>query len=83
MQSSGNPKMPTLAEAMQEALTPDEAEQFIAYVRPRIERGEGTWRMATAYLWPSNRMSVGSLASSTDLPGRHRPSCCKITKPQF
>jgi SAM-dependent methyltransferase len=48
---SGNPKIPTLAEAMQEALTPAEAEQFIAYVRPRIERGEGTWRMATAYLW--------------------------------
>jgi ubiquinone/menaquinone biosynthesis C-methylase UbiE len=48
---SGNPKIPTLAEAMQEALTPAEAEQFIAYVRPRIERGEGTRRMATAYLW--------------------------------
>jgi ubiquinone/menaquinone biosynthesis C-methylase UbiE len=51
VQSSPNPLVPTLEEAMREALTPEEAERFTAYLRPLVEGGRGTWRMAMAYLW--------------------------------
>lgn len=49
--SSGNPKIPTFAEAIEQALTPEEAARFIAYARPRVEQGLGRWRMGSAYLW--------------------------------
>jgi arsenite methyltransferase len=49
--SSGNPKIPTLDEAMDEALTPDERAALIAKLRPQVEQGRGVWRMASAYLW--------------------------------
>ncbi len=49
--SSGNPKIPTFAEAMAQALTPEETERFVEYVRPRVEEGRGRWRMASTYLW--------------------------------
>jgi arsenite methyltransferase len=50
LNSSGNPKIPTIAQAMDEALTPDEREQFADHLRPLVEQGRGVWRMATAYL---------------------------------
>ena len=46
-----NPKIPTLAEAMGEALTPAEAERFTAHLRPLVEARQGTHRLAVAYLW--------------------------------
>jgi SAM-dependent methyltransferase len=49
--SSGNPKIPTFAEAIEQALTPEEAARFVAYARPRVEQGLGRWRMGSAYLW--------------------------------
>jgi hypothetical protein len=49
--SAGNPLIPTVAEAMQQALTPDEQERFTAHLRPLVEAGHGVWRMATAYLY--------------------------------
>ncbi len=49
--SSPNPKAPTLEEAVGKALTPDEAERFVAHLRPLVERGEGASRGALAYLW--------------------------------
>ncbi|MBD0329352.1 MAG: methyltransferase domain-containing protein [Thermoleophilia bacterium] len=48
---SGNPKIPTLEEALAEALTREERERVVAHVRPLVERGEGTSRLAVAYLW--------------------------------
>lgn len=48
--SSPNPKVPTLAEAMEEALTPDERERLVAALRPAVEEGRGVWRMGSAYL---------------------------------
>ena len=48
---SGNPKIPTLAEAMDEALTPEERERLVAVLRPAVEAGRGVWRMGHAYLW--------------------------------
>jgi arsenite methyltransferase len=41
LKSSGNPKIPTLEEAMNEALTPEEIERFTACLRPLVERDEG------------------------------------------
>jgi SAM-dependent methyltransferase len=47
---AGNPKIPTLAEAMELALEPDERTRFTAHLRPLVEAGRGTWRMAHALL---------------------------------
>jgi arsenite methyltransferase len=49
--SSPNPKVPTLAEAMDEALTDEERERLVAVLRPAVEEGRGVWRMGKAYLW--------------------------------
>jgi arsenite methyltransferase len=51
LQSSGNPNIPTFGEAMEQALSPQERERYTDYLRPRIERGLGRWRMGSAYLW--------------------------------
>jgi ubiquinone/menaquinone biosynthesis C-methylase UbiE len=45
-----NPKIPTLAEAMDQVLDADEQRRFTAHLRPLVEAGRGTWRMAHAYL---------------------------------
>jgi arsenite methyltransferase len=45
-----NPLAPTLREAMDERLTPDEQERLVAHLRPRVERGEGSVRLASAYV---------------------------------
>lgn len=50
LNSSGNPNIPTVGEAMEEALSPDESEQFTVYLRPLVERGERRARVATAFL---------------------------------
>jgi ubiquinone/menaquinone biosynthesis C-methylase UbiE len=50
LNSSGNPWIPTLAEAMRQALTPDEREALIEHLKPLVEQGRGTWRMASAHL---------------------------------
>jgi len=46
-----NPRIPTLAEAMAETLEPDESERFAAHLAPLVERGEGAFALAVAYLW--------------------------------
>jgi arsenite methyltransferase len=51
VRSSGNPKIPTLAEAMDEALTAEERDRLVAALRPAVEEGRGAWRMGHAYLW--------------------------------
>lgn len=51
LNTAGNPKIPTLAEAMQEVLTPAETERFTAHLRPLVEARQGVHRMAVAYLW--------------------------------
>jgi arsenite methyltransferase len=50
LHSAGNPKIPTIAEAMDRALTPAERERFAAHLRVVVEEGNGIWRMAYAYL---------------------------------
>src|SRR5215211_2039823 len=51
LHTAGNPKIPTLAEAMQQALTPAETERFTAHLRPLVEARQGVHRAAMAYLW--------------------------------
>lgn len=50
LDSSGNPKIPTIAEAMDQALSAEERDLFTAHLRPLVEGGKGVWRMAHAYL---------------------------------
>ena len=50
LNSSGNPKIPTLAQAMDEALTPQERQRLSEHLRPLVESGRGVWRMGHAYL---------------------------------
>lgn len=50
LHSSGNPLAPTLAEAIAEALTPEEARVFEAHLRPLVEADAGRRRAAVAYL---------------------------------
>lgn len=49
--TSGNPLIPTLQEAIEQALTPTEAERFEAYMKGVVEAGAGKKRAAVAYLW--------------------------------
>ena len=50
LNQSGNPRIPTIAEAMDQALTPEERERFSAHLRTLVEEGKGVSRMARAYL---------------------------------
>ena len=50
LDSAGNPKLPTIREAVQEALTPEEVERFAAHLRPLVEAGEQRYPFAVAYL---------------------------------
>ncbi len=58
LHSSPNPLAPTLAEAIQASVTPDEAERFTRHLRPLVEQGQGTSRMALAYLWAIKHKSA-------------------------
>ncbi len=55
LKSSGNPLSPTLEEAMAQALSPQEAEQFTAHLRPLVETMQYRERQAVAYLWAAKR----------------------------
>lgn len=51
LRTAWNPKIPTLEEALQEALTPVETEAFVTYLRPLVETKQGVTQSAQAYLW--------------------------------
>ncbi len=51
LRSAGNPKIPTLEEAINEALTPGEIERFSAHLRPLVENARRRGTSAVAYLW--------------------------------
>ena len=50
MRTSGNPLIPTLAEAMSQVLSPQEIAEFTTHLRPLVESGTGLERRALAYL---------------------------------
>jgi len=45
-----NPKIPALREAMEKVLTPGEQQRYEAHMRPLVEAGRGSRRMASTYL---------------------------------
>jgi hypothetical protein len=49
-QSAGNPLSPTLEEAMNASLSPEERDGFTAHLMPLVESGTGSERRAVAYL---------------------------------
>ncbi len=50
-----NPNIPTLAEAMDEALTAEERERVTEYLRPLVEEGRGERRLASLHLAATKR----------------------------
>ena len=48
---AGNPKIPTLEEAIYQVLSPEEIEIFIKHLRPLVETAQGVHRSAMAHLW--------------------------------
>ncbi len=48
--SAWNPNVPTLREAMEQTLSPEERERLTLHLRPLVEQGDGVWRMASAFL---------------------------------
>lgn len=50
VRTAPNPNVPTLAEAMDAALTASDRDRVVAHMRPLVESGYATWRMAHAYL---------------------------------
>jgi ubiquinone/menaquinone biosynthesis C-methylase UbiE len=50
VRTSPNPNVPPLAIVFDEALTPSELAAFTAHLRPLVELGDGTQRLAVAYL---------------------------------
>jgi ubiquinone/menaquinone biosynthesis C-methylase UbiE len=48
--TQAHPAFPSLADAISQALTPEEARQFVGYLRPLVENSEGYWKTAQAYL---------------------------------
>lgn len=51
LHSSWNPKVPTLDEALDQALASEERAALVAELRPLVEEGRGVWRMGSAYVW--------------------------------
>lgn len=51
LHTAGNPKIPSLEEAIRQVLTPAEAEKFKNHLQPLVEAKQGTRRFAVAYLW--------------------------------
>ena len=49
--SAGNPKVPTLEEAMTQVLMPKGKDVFESHLRPLVESGQGTRRSAASFLW--------------------------------
>jgi SAM-dependent methyltransferase len=50
LDTAWNPNVPTLRETMDEILTPEELERVEGRLRPLVEQGKGTWRIAFAHL---------------------------------
>lgn len=50
LDTAWNPKIPTLREVMEDVLTAEERDRYEAHLRPLVEAGRGSRRMAAAYL---------------------------------
>lgn len=52
-----NPRVPSLGEAIEQALEPEERDELTARLRPLVEQGQGRTRSAVAYLSATKRGS--------------------------
>jgi arsenite methyltransferase len=50
LRMSGNPLVPTVGEALDRTLSPEEIAEFTAYLKPLVESGAGRERLAVSYL---------------------------------
>jgi hypothetical protein len=50
LNTAANPLVPSLAEAMRQALTSEETDHLTAHLQPQVEQGHGKQRSAIAYL---------------------------------
>lgn len=50
LESSGNPLIPTIAEVLEEALSPVERSAFETHLRPLVEGGRGLWVSVDCYV---------------------------------
>lgn len=55
LRAAPNPKLPTFEEAIEQVLSPGEAEKLTAHLRPLVETGQKEKRSAVAYLWAVKR----------------------------
>ena len=51
LRSAGNPRIPTVGDAIERALTPEERARFVAHLQPLVESKLGSRQSAVAYLW--------------------------------
>ena len=47
--------LPTFAEAMEQVFTAEERDAYVAVLRPLVEGGRGSRRVATSFLWAVKR----------------------------
>jgi hypothetical protein len=50
LRRAGNPLVPSLEEALEQALDEDERRRLVTWLRPRAEAGDGVVRSAAGYL---------------------------------
>ena len=50
LKQSGNPKIPSIGEAIAEALTAEEQQEFASWMRPQVESGRGIFRTGRAFV---------------------------------
>jgi arsenite methyltransferase len=59
LRMAGNPRVPTLGEALEQALSPPEIAELTAYLQPLVESGAGRDRSALAYLTAVKELIAG------------------------
>jgi len=63
-----NPRLPSLAEAMQQVLNADETERFTTHLQPLVEHGAGHRRLATSQLWAARGYRARMAGLRTNAP---------------
>ena len=63
-----NPRLPSLAEAMQQVLNADETERFNTHLQPLVEHGAGHRRLTTSQLWAARGYRARMAGLRTNAP---------------
>jgi arsenite methyltransferase len=73
LRMAGNPRVPTLGEALDRALSPQEITEFTAYFKPLVESGAGRERNALAYLTAAKELASGARGCEEGVPRTLQP----------